>query len=82
MSASFKHRTEHYFGSKRNVHTISWKGRGEVDTTEIRDWCLTTFGKSGYQEEIERSRWVDNTTDSEIMLCNDEDLTLFLLRWD
>ena len=35
-----------------------------------------------YQEEIERTRWVDNIEQSEIMLCNDADLTLFLLRWD
>lgn len=81
--SSFTHKTEHYYGSKRNLHTISWKGRGEVDTEEILDWCLTTFGKPGYQEEIERSRWLDNThSDSEIILCNDEDLTLFLLRWE
>jgi len=79
---SFTHRTEHYYGSKRNIHTISWKGRGEVDSEEIRNWCLTILGKSGYQEEIERTRWVDNIEQSEIMLCNDEDLTLFLLRWD
>ncbi len=48
---SFTHRTEHYYGSKRNIHTISWKGRGEVDSEEIRNWCLTILGKSGYQEE-------------------------------
>ena len=79
--SSFTHRTEHYYGSKRNLHTVSWKGRGEVDTKEIHDWCIETFGNAGYQEEIERSRWLDNTEDSEIILCNDEDLTLFLLRW-
>ena len=79
--SSFTHRTEHYDGSKRNIHTISWKGRGEVDSDEILDWCLTTFGEPGYQEEIGRSRWLDNTVEGEIMLCNDEDLTLFLLRW-
>ena len=80
--SSFTHRTEKYYGSERNVHTISWKGRGEVDADELHKWCLDTFGKSGYQDEIERSRWVDNFEQSELMLCNDEDLTLFLLRWE
>ena len=80
--SSFAHRSEHYFGSKRNVHTISWKGQGEVDTNEIIEWCIETFGKSGYREETENNRWVDNSTESEIILCNDEDLTLFLLRWE
>jgi hypothetical protein len=80
--SSFAHRSEHYYGSKRQVHTISWKGQGEVDTAEIREWCVTTLGNSGYQEEIGRSRWLDNTEASEIILCNDEDLTLFLLRWE
>lgn len=80
--SSFTHRTEKYYGSERNIHTISWKGRGEVDNEELYQWCIDTFGQPGYQEEIERSRWVNNFEYSEIMLCNDEDLTLFLLRWE
>ena len=82
MTTPFTHKTEHYYGSSMNIHTISWKGHGEVDANEIRAWCLETLGNSGYQEAIERSRWVDNIDQGELMLCNDEDLTLFLLRWD
>lgn len=78
---SFTYWTEHYYGSKRNITTISWKGKGEVDTNEIRKWCKKTFGKSGYREDIEDSYWVDNTEVGEIMLCKDEFLTMFLLRW-
>ena len=80
---SFTHKTEHYYGSKKNIHTISWKGRGEIDGNEIRAWCVETLGIPGYQEQIDRTRWLDDITDSgTIYLCNDEDLTLFLLRWD
>lgn len=81
MTTPFTHRTEHYYGSTKNIHTISWKGRGEVDSQAIRAWCIEHLGKSGYQEELEASRWVDNTEQGEIMLCNDSDLTYFLLIW-
>lgn len=77
----FKYWTSHYFGSKKTITTISWKGRGEVDAIEIRGWCRDSFGKSGYREDIEDSYWVDNTESGEIMLCKDEFLTAFLLRW-
>ena len=77
----FKYWDEHYYGSKRTITTISWKGKGEVDSAEIQDWCYKTFGKSGYREDIEDSYWVDNSTFGEIMLCKDEFLTAFLLRW-
>ena len=78
---SFTYWTEHYYGSERNITTISWKGKGEVDSDEIYNWCVKTFGKSGYREDIEDSYWVDNTEVGEIMLCKDEFLTMFLLRW-
>lgn len=77
----FKYWDEHYFGSKRVITTISWKGQGEVDADEVHDWCVKTFGKSGYQEEIEDSIWVDNCEFGEIMLCKPELITAFLLRW-
>jgi hypothetical protein len=81
MSNPFTHRTERYYGSKINIHTISWKGHGEVDAREIQKWCRKNFGPSGYQEEINGSHWIDNTDLGEIMLCKDEFLTLFLLKW-
>lgn len=81
MTSPFTHRTEHYFGSTKNIHTISWKGKGEVDSREIYDWCVEHFGQPGYQEETGSSRWVNNTEQSEVMLCNDSDLTYFLLIW-
>jgi hypothetical protein len=77
----YKYWTERYYGSERNITTISWKGMGEVDATEIQDWCRANFGKSGYREDIEDSYWVDNVEFGEIMLCKDEFLTMFLLRW-
>jgi len=78
---SFQYWVEHYPFSERNITTISWKGKGEVDANEIQNWCCETFGKSGYREDIEDSYWVDNCEFGEIMLCKDEFLTAFLLRW-
>ena len=78
---SFTYWTEHYPLSERNITTVSWKGKGEVDGDEIRQWCVDKLGKSGYREDIEDSYWVDNTEVGEIMLCKDEFLTMFLLRW-
>lgn len=77
----FTYRTEQYYGSKKKICTISWKGHGEVDADEIREWCIKNFGNSGYQEDINDSQWIDNTEAGEIMLCKEEYLTLFLLRW-
>jgi hypothetical protein len=77
----FQYWTEHYYGSKKTITTISWKGHGEVDSNEVQNWCTKTFGKSGYQEEINDSLWIDNIEKDEIMLCREEYLTLFLLRW-
>ena len=79
--SSFTFRTEKYYGSEKNIHTVSWKGHGEVDSDEVKQWCNDTYGKSGYREETNNNRWVDNIEHSEVMLCNDEDLTMFLLRW-
>lgn len=74
------YRTEHYYGSKKQIHTIKWDP-SEIDGREVKRWCLKHLGKSGYQEEIEDSRWVDNIDSHEIMLCKDEDFTHFLLVW-
>ena len=78
---SFTYKTEKYYGSKKTVTTVSWKGRGEVDTDEVQKWCIENFGPSGYQEELGESRWLDDTQDSTIFLCKEEDLTFFLLKW-
>ena len=80
--SSFTFRKENYYGSKRNIHTVSWKGQGEVDAKEIKKWCKKNFGPSGYREDIEDSHWIDNTEFGEIMLCKDEFVTLFRLRWE
>lgn len=77
----FEYWDEHYYGSKKVITTISWKGKGEVDAKEVQKWCKKTYGKSGYREDIEDSYWVDNTEFGEIMLCKPELLTAFLLRW-
>jgi hypothetical protein len=83
MTTPFTHKTENYYGSQRKIHTVSWRGKGEVDGNEIRAWCIETYGQPGYQDVIERTRWLDDINENgEIFLCNDEDLTLFLLRWD
>lgn len=81
QQGSFEYKTERYHGSKINIHTISWKGHGEIDTDEIRRWCVINFGPSGYQEEIGGTRWLFSVEDSELILCKDEDLTFFLLKW-
>ena len=78
---SFTYKSEHYYGSKKQVHTVSWHGKGEVDSEEIQKWCIENFGNAGYQEELGESRWLDATKDCIIYLCKDEDLTFFLLKW-
>ena len=79
---SFTYKTEKYYGSNRNVHTVSWKGRGEVDSSEVRKWCLENFGRPGYQDQLEGTRWLDDISEgSTVYLCKDEDLTFFLLKW-
>jgi hypothetical protein len=79
---SFKYKTEHYFGSTKNVHTVSWKGRGEVDGDEIRKWCIEKFGEPGYRDDLGETLWLDNIDEhGEVFLCKDEYLTFFLLKW-
>ena len=78
---SFTYKTTNYYGSQKKIHLVSWKGKGEVDGSEIYEWCVKNFGNSGYQPEIEESRWLDNIKEGEIFLCKDEDLTFFLLKW-
>lgn len=79
---SFQYKTEKYFGSSKSVHTVSWAGRGEVDSEEIQKWCCENFGQPGYRDDLEDTRWLDNILQNgEIYLCKDEDLTFFLLKW-
>ena len=82
QQGSFTYRSEKYYGSNRNVHTVSWAGHGEIDGDEIRQWCIEKLGPAGYQEELGGTRWLDDINErGEIFLCNDEDLTFFLLKW-
>ena len=79
---NFTYTATNYYGSQKKVHVVSWKGMGEVDGEEIRQWCIENFGKPGYQEELEGNRWLDDIDGhGEIYLCKDEDLTFFLLKW-
>lgn len=79
---SFTYKATNYYGSTQKIHLVSWKGKGEVDSKEIRKWLIKNFGKPGYQEELEGTRWLDDIDDNgEIYLCRDEDLTFFLLKW-
>lgn len=79
---SFTYKTENYYGSKKKIHTVSWKGKGEVDSDEVLNWCKENLGHSGYQDELGESRWLDDINEnSTIFLCKDEDLTFFLLKW-
>lgn len=79
---SFTYKTEKYYGSSRNIHTVSWRGKGEVDGDEIRQWCVQNFGEAGFNDELGTTRWLDDINEKgEIFLCNDEDLTFFLLKW-
>ena len=79
---NFTYTATNYYGSQKKIHIVSWKGKGEVDGDEIRQWCIENFGKPGYQEELEESRWLDDIdSHGEIYLCKDEDLTFFLLKW-
>lgn len=80
--SSFTHKSERYYGSKHQVHTVSWKGHGEVDGDAIREWCISKFGPPGYRDDLGETIWLDDISENgEIFLCKDEYLTMFLLRW-
>jgi hypothetical protein len=53
--------------------------------TNIREWCIDTFGPAPYYygEEIEDSnfRWLDDLFYGEIYFRDNQDVTLFLLKW-
>lgn len=74
-------KTSHYYGSQKNIHEIKWDP-SEIDGREVVDWCLQNFGKTGYQEEYECARWLEERDKHSVTLLKDEDLTLFLLRWE
>lgn len=75
------HKTERYFGSNVNIHTVSWNKDVDIDPKEVRKWCKKNFGKSGYDESTGSNRWLDYTKSNEVVLTHDDDLTLFILRW-
>jgi hypothetical protein len=60
---------------------LALTGVFEIDGREVVDWCKQNFGKTGYQEEHECARWLEEFDKHSITLLKDEDLTLFLLRW-
>lgn len=74
-------KTGRYYGSQKNIHEIKWDP-SEIDGREVVDWCTQNFGKDGYQEEIGCARWLEERDKHSITLLKDEDLTLFLLRWE
>jgi len=78
---SFTYWTERYYGSETNITTVYWRGKGEVDSDAVIKWCNKSFGPSGYRDEEETTYWVDNSDNGEIMICKDELLTAFLLKW-
>ena len=74
-------KTGHYYGSQKKIHEIKWDP-SEIDGREVVDWCKQNFGKTGYQEEHECARWLEERDKHSVTLLKDEDLTLFLLRWE
>jgi hypothetical protein len=48
---------------------------------ELVDWCLNSFGPSGYDHVAGKARWINNIRFGEIHFYNDADVNLFLLRW-
>lgn len=67
---SFTYKTTNYYGSQKKIHIVSWKGRGEVDGEEIREWCEKNCkGKWSYQLE------------GKFVFYDEKDYVLFMLRW-
>ena len=48
---------------------------------EIKKWCWQTYGSPGHQHLTAETRWLDNVKDGEVLFNNQEDLTLFVLKW-
>ncbi len=79
------------------IHTYAqphdW--RGDPDTTwlvaafetprqnrpEITKWCYQTFGPPGMNHLTHQIRWKDSIQYGEVYFSNQEDLTMFVLRW-
>ena len=75
-------RVERYPFSEKKICTVKWSPLTvDANVAEIRGWCKDTFGKSGYREETDDNRWVDNIENGEIMFVVEADMTMFLLRW-
>ena len=49
--------------------------------SEIRRWCFETFGPPGPLPDTAEVRWVDDIKFGEIIFQREEDLMLFVLKW-
>lgn len=75
------HTKKHYPLSDHYLITAKWDRVLPSDQKEIREWCINTFGKSGWREDLERNRWLDDIENNEIVFVDESDFTVFLLRW-
>jgi hypothetical protein len=48
---------------------------------EIATWCYNTFGYPGPQTDTQYPRWKDGIIYGEIAFNNEQDRTLFVLKW-
>ena len=78
----FTRKKFYYPGSKRTVHSVTWVRDLENDNKSIEKWCLDTFGPSGYREDTQDTRWVNNVNTGDITFLQEQDLVVFLLRWE
>lgn len=76
-----EHKKQHYPLSDRTLITAKWQRVLPAEQKEIREWCTQSFGPSGWQEELEANRWVDDIENGEIVFLTESDYTAFLLRW-
>ena len=50
-------------------------------TQEIQQWCYNAFGPPGFKVNTDEIRWTDGAVRGEIIFGREEDLMLFMLKW-
>lgn len=77
------HKKYCYPGSKSTFYSVTWNPHQiDVTSTEITEWCVKTFGPHGYKEDEGKIRWTNDIESGSITFLQEEDLTMFKLRWE
>lgn len=68
-------------GCERLHYMASFNKQVPHHTAEIRRWCFETFGPPGPLVNTAETRWIDDVRYGEIVFQREQDLMLFVLKW-